>query len=36
VVLREGQRRVDLTLDVMFRQLASRVESAVAGVLFPE
>jgi V/A-type H+-transporting ATPase subunit E len=36
VVLREGQRRVDLTLDVMFRQLAARVESAVAGLLFPE
>ena len=36
VVLREGQRRVDLTLDVMFRQLAARVESAVAGVLFPD
>jgi V/A-type H+-transporting ATPase subunit E len=36
VVLREGQRRVDLTLGVIFRQLASRVESAVAGVLFPE
>ncbi len=36
VVLREGQRRVDLTLDVMFGQLAGRVESAVAGLLFPE
>ncbi len=36
VVLREGQRRIDLTLDVMFRQLAARVEPAVAGVLFPE
>jgi V/A-type H+-transporting ATPase subunit E len=36
VVLREGQRRVDLSLGVIFRQLASRVESAVAGVLFPE
>jgi|WetSurMetagenome_2_1015567.scaffolds.fasta_scaffold51865_2 V/A-type H+/Na+-transporting ATPase subunit E len=36
VVLREGQRRVDLTLGVIFRQLASRVESEVAGVLFPE
>ncbi len=35
VVLREGQRRVDLTLDVIFRQLAERVESAVAGLLFP-
>jgi len=36
VVLREGQRRVDLTLGVIFRQLASRVGSEVAGVLFPE
>jgi len=36
VVLREGQRRVDLTLEVLFRQLAARVESAVAGVLFSE
>jgi V/A-type H+/Na+-transporting ATPase subunit E len=36
VVLREGQRRVDLTLEVIFRQLAARVESAVAGILFPE
>lgn len=36
VVLREGQRRVDLTLDVIFRQLAARVESAVARLLFPE
>jgi V/A-type H+-transporting ATPase subunit E len=36
VVLREGQRRVDLTLGVIFRQLTARVESAVAGVLFPE
>lgn len=35
VVLREGQRRVDLTLDVIFRQLAARVESSVAGLLFP-
>lgn len=36
VVLSEGQRRVDLTLEVIFRQLASRIESAAAGVLFPE
>ena len=36
VVLREGQRRVDLTLGVIFRQLTARVESAVAGVLFPD
>jgi V/A-type H+-transporting ATPase subunit E len=35
VVLREGQRRVDLTLGVIFRQLTERAESAVAGVLFP-
>ncbi|MCX5754005.1 MAG: V-type ATP synthase subunit E [Candidatus Krumholzibacteria bacterium] len=36
VVLIEGQRRVDLTLGVIFRQLTARVESAVAGVLFPD
>jgi V/A-type H+/Na+-transporting ATPase subunit E len=36
VVLREGQRRIDLTLGVIFRQLTARVESAVAGVLFPD
>jgi len=36
VVLREGQRRVDLTLGVIFRQLTERVESAAAGVLFPD
>jgi V/A-type H+-transporting ATPase subunit E len=36
VVLREGQRRVDLTLGVIFEQLTARVESAVAGVLFPD
>ena len=35
VVLREGQRRVDLTLDVLFEQLKARVESEIAGVLFP-
>ena len=35
VVLREGRRRVDLTLDVLFEQLKARVESEIAGVLFP-
>jgi V/A-type H+-transporting ATPase subunit E len=36
VVLREGRRRVDLSLDVIFAQLTARVESETAGVLFPE
>ena len=36
VVLREGQRRVDLTLGVIFDQLTARVESTTAGILFPE
>ena len=36
VVLREGQRRVDLTLDVVFDQLKARVEPQIAVVLFPE
>jgi vacuolar-type H+-ATPase subunit E/Vma4 len=36
VVLREGRRRVDLTLEVIFEQLTARIESAAAGVLFPE
>lgn len=36
VVLREGQRLVDLTSDVIFRQLAARVEARVAAALFPE
>jgi vacuolar-type H+-ATPase subunit E/Vma4 len=36
VVLREGQRSVDLTLDVLFEQLKTSVESEIAGILFPE
>lgn len=36
VVLREGRRRTDLTLEVVFEQLRERIESAVAAVLFPE
>jgi vacuolar-type H+-ATPase subunit E/Vma4 len=36
VILREGQRKVDLTLDVVFDQLVGRVEPQVAGTLFPE
>ena len=36
VVLREGQRRVDLTIGVIFEQLSARVESRVAEALFAE
>lgn len=36
VILREGQRRVDLTLEVVFEQMRERIESAIATVLFPE
>jgi vacuolar-type H+-ATPase subunit E/Vma4 len=36
VVLREGRRRVDLTIGVIFEQLAARVESRVAAALFNE
>jgi len=36
VILREGQRKVDLTLDVVFEQLKARVEPQIAGILFPE
>jgi len=36
VVLREGQRRVDLTLEVIFEQLKTSIESRIAGILFPE
>jgi V/A-type H+-transporting ATPase subunit E len=35
VVLREGRRVVDLTLDVLFERLSERMEPAVAAVLFP-
>lgn len=36
VVLREGKRTVDLTIDVIFEQLAARIESRVAAALFSE
>jgi vacuolar-type H+-ATPase subunit E/Vma4 len=36
VVLRESWRRVDLTLEVIFDQLKTRIESEVASVLFSE
>lgn len=36
VVLREGNRKVDLTMDTLFDQLAARIESHVAEVLFSE
>lgn len=36
VVLREGKRVVDLSLDVLFEQLKEKVESEIAGVLFSE
>jgi V/A-type H+-transporting ATPase subunit E len=36
VVLREGSRRVDLTLDVIFEQLKARLESGIARILFPD
>ncbi len=36
VVLREGQRRVDLTIGVIFEQFAARIESRVAAALFAE
>jgi V/A-type H+-transporting ATPase subunit E len=36
VVLREGKRIVDLSLDVLFEQLKERVEPKIASVLFVE
>jgi vacuolar-type H+-ATPase subunit E/Vma4 len=36
VVLREGRRRVDLTLGVLFEQMRERIESEIAAALFPE
>jgi len=36
VVLRAGQRRVDLTLEVVFGQVKTSIESIIAGILFPE
>ncbi len=35
VVLREGRRVVNLSLDVLFEQLRERVEPRIAAVLFP-
>ena len=36
VVLREGRRRVDLTLDVLIAQLRDRIEPDIAAVLFAD
>jgi len=36
VILREEQRRVDLTLDAVFEQLKERIEPQIAGIMFPE
>jgi V/A-type H+-transporting ATPase subunit E len=36
VVLREGHRREDLTLGVVFEQVKERIESEIASLLFPE
>ncbi len=36
VVLREGKRVVNLTLDVLFEQLKEKVEPEIAALLFPE
>jgi V/A-type H+-transporting ATPase subunit E len=36
VVLREGRRVVDLSLDVVFEQLKEKVEPRIAALLFPE
>jgi vacuolar-type H+-ATPase subunit E/Vma4 len=36
VVLREGRRVVDLSLDVVFEQLREKVEPRIAALLFPE
>ena len=35
IVLKEGKRIVDLSLDVLFEQLVERVEPKIASVLFP-
>jgi V/A-type H+-transporting ATPase subunit E len=35
VVLREGRRAVDLTLEVLFEQLRERIEPRIAAVMFP-
>lgn len=36
VVLKEGRRVVDLSLDVVFEQLREKVEPRIAALLFPE
>jgi V/A-type H+-transporting ATPase subunit E len=36
VVLREGKRVVDLSLDVVFEQLKEKIEPKIAGLLFPQ
>ncbi len=36
VVLREGKRVVDLSLDVVFEQLREKAEPRIAALLFPE
>lgn len=36
VVLREGKRAVDLSLEVLFEQLKEKIESQIAEVLFSE
>ena len=36
VILREGRRRVDLTLDVLIAQLRYRIEPDIAAVLFAD
>lgn len=36
VILREGKRRVDLTLDVLIAQLRDRIEPDIAAVLFAD
>jgi vacuolar-type H+-ATPase subunit E/Vma4 len=35
VILREGKRVVDLTLDVLIAQLKERIEPEIAAILFP-
>jgi V/A-type H+-transporting ATPase subunit E len=35
VVLREGRRVVDLTLEALFEQLCERIEPEIAAVMFP-
>ena len=35
VVVREGKRTIDLTLEILFEQLRERIEPAIAAALFP-